>query len=190
MAIIPTPIQADLFGGGALPPMRFDWDDREVEQKVLAAFNSGLQSRYNRYGVGTNWYNGASPTLRAEGGERIRAAVRMKLIPVPLECSVCRNKPGGRIHYHSENYWRPLACRPICPGCHRALHKRFVDPHNWTGLIGRHRHPGAWFLDIAMTELTAEQSQRLALMPNPNNARQLDTRFVKVRKRERVQPVA
>lgn len=146
-----------------------DWDDRKIEQIVRTRYLGGMQKPKWRYKVPRD-YNGADGLLRIDGWTVQWGAVRMGLIPTPMQCSVCQTRQG-RMQYHNENYYRPAAAKPVCPSCHQKLHKRFDDPKMWKAHADQCAYEGAWFLSIATKrELTQEEAFWLAKRDQPWNA--------------------
>lgn len=127
------------------------FDDLAVEAKVISLVAKGKATwPLWRWPVRDHWYNGASPQRRIIGWQKVWLACRLELIPYPRTCSICLSTDHAQ--YHNENYFRPLQAKPICPGCHRKLHRRFHDPEPWSALIALHseNYPGAWFADLPM----------------------------------------
>lgn len=126
------------------------WNDRLVEAEVIQRLNSGAITPREWTWPAMKPYNGSTNEQRIIGWQKVWAAVYAKLIPNCKTCSVC----GGTntIHYHCEDYLRPLDARPICKSCHFALHKRFSQPENWLLIVRRNGAPGDWFFDLRMLE--------------------------------------
>ena len=132
-----------------------------VELKVNDVIANGV--RLPRWG----WkvpgsYNGASGRERIVGWQKIILACRAGWLAWPSICSICDRNIN--IHYHVENYLRPIYARPVCRPCHYRLHRRFVEPEPWQLLACRH---GGWAATISTAELDRPTLCRLAQKANP-----------------------
>jgi hypothetical protein len=126
-----------------------NWDADKLLRTVELAVASGLR-RYPKWPYPVlKPYRGYSGRARVAAWQRIRVALQMGLLPPPSRCSVCRNASNTG-HYHCENYSKPLDAKPICPACHRALHRRFTAPECWLALVEHFATPGCWFGNLEM----------------------------------------
>lgn len=127
------------------------WDDQLVERMVDDAIAQGRVTPPEWVWPLTKPYNGASGEQRVLGWQKVKVAMTMRLMPWPKQCSICLVSGKG-MQYHNENYFRPLQAKPICPGCHRTLHRRYREPRPWRMLVARCNYEGAWFADLPMVE--------------------------------------
>lgn len=129
------------------PPLwyweRSSFDDQMLERLVDANIASGQIVRPDWKWKLPKTYNGFSGEERVRGWQKVKVAIALGLIPKPEMCSICLRSPAGQMH--SEDYSRPLLAKPICPRCHRILHRRFKSPEIWSGLVFRYSYDGAWF---------------------------------------------
>jgi hypothetical protein len=95
----------------------------------------------------------------------MQIACRQGWLDYPENCSICGH--SGSLHYHTENYFRPLVAFPICRACHYRLHRRFLDPHRWLARLHQEKAAASWAASITMTELTREAAMALARQPDP-----------------------
>jgi hypothetical protein len=127
-----------------------DWDDRAVERAVDEAIAADrIKIKASRMKLGD--YNGFSGDQRVLADRKIKIAVELGLIPPPEKCSVCGTK-DGRMHYHNENYERPLQTVAICAKCHLALHNRSRSAGwaaNWAKRVKAYGNGTKWFEQIA-----------------------------------------
>lgn len=149
------------------------WDDWIIEAKVIEAMRGGYDLPPSPYPL-LRPCNGATGEVRRAGGRKFRIAQKLGLIPWPKLCSVCGST--HRLQSHNECYFRPLNARPICSRCHRLIHRRFYDPQSWLALRHEYAYPGAWFMKIALVELTEAQARYLATLDDPMDARQVGAR--------------
>jgi len=120
------------------------WDDKALEATLDEAVARGDVTLPEwRYPPPKHYLN-FSPEQRIRGWQKTWAAIRMRLIPRPSQCSVCLTS-RGRMQMHAEDYTRPLNAKPICPACHRSLHMRFRAPEQWAERVKRYSFPEAWF---------------------------------------------
>lgn len=147
--------------------------DLAVERRVDALIAQGC--RLSRWGWPTPGpYNGATGQERIRGWQKLNLACRRDWIPWPHTCSVCGLASG--LHYHSENYFRPLLVQPICRSCHYRVHRRFSEPSRWLAFLSGHENV-SWIAMIAMEQLTRAQAITLAARRNPTDARQVRGRI-------------
>ena len=143
------------------PATEGPFPDLIIETRVDDAIANGLA--LPRWG----WkmpgpYNGASGTERIVGWQKIILACRAGWLAGPRSCSICGR--DAHIHYHTENYLRPIFVRPVCRPCHYRLHRRFFDPQPWHLLTSRY---GGWAASICMAEMDGGTLRQLAQKANP-----------------------
>jgi hypothetical protein len=159
-------------------PSLLQWDDRAVEARVDRVISDGVA--LPRWG----WkipgpYNGSTGALRVAGWQKVQIACRQGWVPWASECSVCN--AAKNLHYHTENYARPLFTRPICQSCHYRLHRRFRDPAAWQRFVATHETSCTWIGRIAVRELNSDEATSLAHLDDPSNAKLLGASTIATR---------
>jgi hypothetical protein len=110
-------------------------------------------------------YNGATGQERVSGWQRLYLAEAAGWLDRPASCSICGR--SGRIHLHTENYFRALFARALCQQCHFCLHRRFRSPQRWLSLIAAAPASVEWVYRVGMIELTREAAIALSQRSDP-----------------------
>lgn len=63
---------------------------------------------------------------RASAHDKVTDAIRAgKLLPANnYQCYLCKNQA---MHYHHDDYSKPLEVKPVCPQCHADIHKAMAQ---------------------------------------------------------------
>jgi hypothetical protein len=141
-----------------VPPIMIP-PDVALELRVNAEITAG--ARLPRWG----WtlprsYNGASGDERVAAWQRVRVAELLGWLVRPASCSICDG--GQRLHFHAENYFRPMCVRAVCQQCHFTLHRRFRHPARWEELLDGAVASARWAREISLTELSRDEALRRA----------------------------
>ncbi len=146
------------------PAADMNFQDVAILDKVDQVIASGL--RLPRWG----WpvpcgYNGATGEERILGWQKLVIACKQGWTEFPSACSICRRE--GKVHQHTENYFRPLYVKAVCQSCHFRLHRRFVAPESWIALLSKKDLSPDWAMYLTKVELTRRRALVLAQQADP-----------------------
>jgi hypothetical protein len=142
-----------------------------IERRVDELIAAGC--RLPRWGWRTpTSYNGATGVERISGWQKLHIACKHGWIDWHQECSICGRTSS--LHYHAENYFRPLVVEAVCRSCHFRIHRRWREPDVWLRFLAQ--HAGAqWIAKLRTRELTRSEAMALAKKVDPAGGRQIET---------------